>query len=125
MKKYILTILLGSVVGLLGGLQGSAGSLYILTGLLILGIVDNQKQAAGTALMYTSVPLTLSAAYIYYKKGDVDLTVSGILILTGIIFSYFGAKLNYLIPKKAVEYSIFITTFLSSIYFFIKAYNSK
>tara|TARA_B100000902_G_C27296709_1_gene910418 strand:- start:2114 stop:2491 length:378 start_codon:yes stop_codon:yes gene_type:complete len=121
MQKYLLTVLLGAVVGLLGGLQGNAGSLYILTGLLLLGIVDNQRKAAGTTLLYTSVPLTLAAAYAYYRKGDVDLPIAGLLISTAIIFSFLGAKLNYLIPQKFVLYSIFVSTFLSSAYFLRKA----
>ena len=69
MQKYILTFLLAAVVGLLGGIQGQAGSLYVLTGLLMLGIVKTPAEAAGTALLYTSVPVTLGAAYEYYKQG--------------------------------------------------------
>lgn len=121
MQKYILSVLLGSVVGILGGLQGNAGSLYVLTGLLLLGIVDDQRKAAGTTLIFTSVPLTLAAAYAYYQKGDVDLPIAGTLIVTAVAFSYIGAKLNYLIPEKYVLFSIFVATLLSSIYFLHKA----
>ena len=121
MQKYILSVLLGSVVGILGGLQGNAGSLYVLTGLLLLGIVDDQRKAAGTTLIFTSVPLTLAAAYAYYQKGDVDIPIAGTLIATAVAFSYIGAKLNYLIPEKYVLFSIFVATLLSSIYFLHKA----
>jgi len=121
MQKYVLTVLLGAVVGLLGGIQGNAGSIYVLTGLLMLGIVDSQRKAAGTTLVFTSVPLTLAAAYTYYQNGDVDLPIAGVLISTAIVFSFLGAKLNYLVPEKYVLYSIFIATFLSSGYFLRKA----
>jgi len=121
MKKYIYTFILGAVVGLLGGLQGNAGSLYILTGLLLFGIVEHQREAAGTTLLFTSVPLTLAAAYQYYTKGDVNIPIAVILILTAIIFSFLGAKLNYLLSEKTVLYSIAVATSLSSIYFFRKA----
>jgi hypothetical protein len=121
MQKYVLTVLLGAVVGLLGGIQGNAGSLYVLTGLLMLGIVDSQRKAAGTTLVFTSVPLTLAAAYTYYQNGDVDLPIAGVLISTAIVFSFLGAKLNYLVPEKYVLYSIFIATLLSSGYFLRKA----
>ena len=73
MRQYILTALLGLVVGFLGGLQGQAGSLYILTGLLAFEILETQKQAAGVTLLYRSIPLTLFAAYEYYKKEDLNL----------------------------------------------------
>ena len=121
MQKFVLTVLLGAIVGLLGGIQGNAGSLYVMTGLLILGIVDSQRKAAGTTLLFTSVPLTLAAAYTYYEKGDVDLPIAALLIGTAIVFSFLGAKLNYFIPEKYVLYSIFITTLLSSGYFLQKA----
>lgn len=120
MKKYIYTFILGAIVGLLGGLQGNAGSLYILTGLLLFDIVKHQREAAGTTLLFTSVPLTLAAAYNYYKKGDINIPIAIILIFTATIFSFLGSKLNYLLSEKTVIFSIAITTLLSSIYFFRK-----
>tara|TARA_B100000902_G_C27169240_1_gene842877 strand:- start:111 stop:491 length:381 start_codon:yes stop_codon:yes gene_type:complete len=125
MNKLVLTALLGSIVGLIGGLQGNAGSVYILTGLLLLDIVSDQQQAAGTTLLYTSVPLTIGAAYHYYKKGKVDLKIAGILIISSFIFSLLGARLNFLISQKYTLYSISIMMFLSSLFFLRKAYLHK
>ncbi len=125
MNRYILTFILAAIIGVIGGIQGQAGSLYVLTGLLLFGIVETQSQAAGTALLFTSVPVTLAAALHYYKKGKVDLDIAGILIVTTLFFSYLGAKLNPLLSPKLIEYSISIMTFLSSIYFFKRAYNKK
>ena len=122
MQKYILTFLLAAVVGILGGIQGQAGSLYVLTGLLMLGIVETPSEAAGTALLYTSVPVTLGAAYEYYKQGKINLKIAAILIFTAFSFAYIGAKINPLISSKVTEYSIAIMTLLSSIYFFKRAY---
>tara|TARA_B100000925_G_C21817121_1_gene391267 strand:- start:342 stop:731 length:390 start_codon:yes stop_codon:yes gene_type:complete len=122
MQKYILTFLLAAVVGLLGGIQGQAGSLYVLTGLLMLGIVKTQSEAAGTALLYTSVPLTIGAAYEYYRQGKVNLKIAAILIFTAFSFAYLGAKINPMISPKVIEYSIAVMTLLSSIYFFKRAY---
>ena len=78
--------------------------------------------AAGTTLLYTSVPLTIGAAYQYYKKGDIDFKLAGILIVTAFFFSILGAKLNYIIPQKYTLYSTSIMLFLSSLFFFRKAY---
>ena len=39
MNRYILTVILGALVGVMGGLEGQAGDLQILTGLLLFGIV--------------------------------------------------------------------------------------
>lgn len=122
MKIYILTFILAAIVGIIGGLQGNAGSVYILTGLLLFNIVSTQRMAAGTTLLYTSVPLTIGAAYQYYKKGDIDFKLAGILIVTAFFFSILGAKLNYIIPQKYTLYSTSIMLFLSSLFFFRKAY---
>ena len=125
MKKYILAFLLAAVIGLIGGLQGTAGSVYILTGLLFFDIVASQKMAAGTTLLYTSLPVTIGAAYEYYKRGDLDLKIAAILIPTGFIFAILGGRLNYLIPKQYTLYSIAIMMLMSSIFFFRKAYMTK
>ena len=60
------------MAAVVGGIQGSAGSVYILAGLLAFKIVKTQKEASGITLFYTSVPLTLAAAYEYYIKETID-----------------------------------------------------
>lgn len=123
--RAIKTLILGITVGLLGGIQGQAGALYVLTGLLMFNIVPSQKIAAGTALLYTSVPVTLGAAYEYYKRKEIDWNISMILIPTVIIFSIIGAKINPYIPEKYTLYSISLTSFIISFYFLHKAYYSN
>jgi hypothetical protein len=125
MNRYIITFILSICVGLLGGIQGNTGAIYILTGLLMLGVVKSQSAAAGTALVYTSFPITMAAAYQYYKRGEVDWRITLILIPTVITFSIIGSKLNPYLPEKYVLSSLAITTFITSIYFFFKAYNTK
>lgn len=125
MDRYIKTFLLALFVGLLGGIQGQAGALYILSGLLMLNIADSQQIAAGTALLYTSVPVTIGAAYEYYKMGKIDWKISFILIPVVILSSMVGAKLNPMIPEKYVFYSIGVTSLIISVYFFNRGLKSK
>lgn len=120
MNDLIKTFFLSAIVGFFSGIQGMAGSVYILFGLLILGLVDSQHEAAGTTLMYTSIPLTLGAALVYYKKGKVNLRLLTVLIPTAFIFSILGAKFNFIIPNKYVILSLFVSTFLISLYFLYK-----
>ncbi len=124
MKRYLLTFFLAAIIGIVGGLQGAAGSAYILAGLLFLDIIKTQRKAAGTTLLYTSIPITAAAAYEYHKTGDIDYKVALILIPTCIIFSYFGAILNKKISEKKVIISTGVVMLLCSIYYFIKAYNT-
>lgn len=123
MKELLKTFLLASVVGFFSGIQGMAGSIYILFGLLVLGLVDSQKEAAGTTLMYTSIPFTLGAALVYYKKGKVNFRILSVLIPTVFIFSILGAKLNFKIPHRYVTLSLFVSTFIISLYFLHKYIN--
>lgn len=123
--RLIKTFILALIVGLIGGIQGQAGALYILSGLLMFNIVSDARTAAGTALLYTSIPVTLGAAYEYHKRKQIDWKVSLILIPTVIIASIMGAKINPLIPEKYILYSIGASSLIVTLYFFNKAYNSK
>ena len=120
MNELLKTFLLASIVGLFSGIQGMAGSIYILFGLLFLGLVDSQQEAAGTTLMYTSIPFTLGAALVYYKKGKVNFRILSVLIPTVFIFSILGAKLNFKIQNKYVMLSLFVSSFIISLYFLHK-----
>ena len=123
--KIATTVILGIVVGILGGWQGQAGALYILTGLMVFNIVKNQHMAAGTALLYTSVPISLGAAYEYYKNDSIDWEAAMILIPTVFIFSILGAKINFIVHEKITLFSIAFTTLLITIYYFYKAHMIK
>lgn len=123
--EIITTIVLGVIVGLLGGWQGQAGAIYILTGLMALELVSDQRSAAGTALLYTSVPVSLGAVYEYYKTGNIHWQVAAILIPCVFIASIFGAKLNKITHKKITLLSIGVSTLVVSGYFFYKSYNTK
>ena len=123
--KIATTVILGIVVGILGGWQGQAGALYILTGLMVFNIVKNQHVAAGTALLYTSVPISLGAAYQYYKNDSIDWEAAMILIPTVFIFSILGAKINFIIHEKITILSIAFTSLLITIYYFYRAHMIK
>ena len=121
MSKYVPSLILAALVGFVAGLQGHVGSMYMLTGLLLFGIVDNQRDAAGLALIYGSVAL-LGAAISYYQKTAIDKRLIVILVVTGFIFSTLGARVNFMIPPKYNEYSIAFLMILSGGYFMRRAY---
>jgi uncharacterized membrane protein YfcA len=98
--------------------------IYILTGLMALELVSDQRTAAGTALLYTSVPVSLGTDE-YYKTGDVHWEAAAILIPYVFIASIFGAKLNKITHKKVTLFSIGVSTLMVSGYFFYKSYNTK
>ena len=125
MKRYLLSALLGGVAGVMGGALGTSGAFTILPGLLALGIVKTQKMAAGTTLVTILFPLSILAAYEYYKQGNVDLKVGVVVTIAYMIAAYFGAKLanklsNHVIQKIVGVYLLFV-----AVYFFYKSTHSK
>ena len=120
MKKYIISALIGAITGFLAGLQGIAGSFYILTLLLLTGIVEDQKKAAGTTLLTIVFPLSIGAVWTYYQNGDVDVPIAFTILGVYIIFATLGAKLNYYIHEKYILLSIGIMLFISAFYYIHK-----
>lgn len=120
--RYILSIIIGSVVGFVGGFQGIAGGFYISMLLIASGIAKNQRMAAGTTLLAILFPISMGAVYEYWKSGDVDIPVALIVTLFYTIFAWFGAKANVSVDEKYVVLSLASLLFLTSIYFLHKYY---
>lgn len=112
LSNNILTVLLGLVAGLFGGALGQSGAETMLPGLLILGIVTDFKTAAGTVLLTILPPLSLLAIIEYYKRGQVRVMTSMILMISYFFAAYFGAYITKSITNSQLE-------FISAIYFFV------
>jgi uncharacterized protein len=119
-KKYLLSAVIGGVVGFVGGLQGIAGAFYISALLLMTGVMPTQRLAAGTTLIAILPPISLGAAYTYWKSGDVDLKVAMTVAITYSILAYYGAQYNKQVTEKSVILSLSILMFMTSLYFFHK-----
>ena len=122
LDRIILTIILGSFSGLLGGAFGLGGSFVVLPGLLALGIVPDFNTAVGTTLLSLLPPTTLLAVIEYYKRKQVDVKVGFILFLTFFVFAYFGTFINKYYSEKTLEYCTGASFLIIAIYFFKSAY---
>jgi len=116
------TIGLGAVAGVLGGALGQSGAEVMLPGLLILGIVPEFKTAAGTVLLTILPPLSLLAIIEYYRRGQVRVVTSIILMISYFFAAYFGARITKDLSEKALEYSAGVYFLVISIFFFWNAY---
>ena len=125
LDRIILTIILGSLSGLLGGAFGLGGSFVVLPGLLALGIVNDFKTAVGTTLLSLLPPISLLAVIEFYKRKQIDIKVSIILCVTYFIFAYFGTFINEYYTTKTLEYYTAASFLIIAIYFFKRAYNQK
>ena len=122
-KNYILSALIGIVVGFIGGIQGIAGGFYISLLLLMFNITKTQRETAGTTLLAIVFPLSIGALWEYWKSNDINIVVSLIVTFFYIIFAWLGAKLNKYISEKYIYLSLSILLFLTSIFYFFK-YNN-
>ena len=118
----ILTGILGIVAGILGGALGQSGAEVMLPGLLILGIVPDFKTAAGTVLLTILPPLSLLAILEYYKRGQLNVKVSLILMLCYFFAAYIGAYFTKDLSDSTLEYAASIYFFVIGIFFIWNAY---
>lgn len=121
MKRYILSAVLGGIAGLMGGALGTSGAFTILPGLLAFGIVKTQKMAAGTTMITILFPLSMMAAYEYYKKGNVDIKVGVIITLAYMLSAYFGAKFANTLPNRTIQKIVGVYLLVVACYFFYKS----
>lgn len=115
--KYIGTILVGSLVGVISGWQGISRDDMLLALLLLFGLEANQRIAAGTVLLSVVFPISIGAVWEYYKRGDVDIVLGLLLTVTYIITATLGAKINFKVSQKTTSLSIIIVQVLVLVYF--------
>jgi uncharacterized membrane protein YfcA len=85
-------ILFGLAAGIMSGLLGIGGGIFIIPVLVFL-LGFSQQTAQGTTLAMMVPPIGLLAAWAYYKAGFVDIKVAGLMCIGFFIGGFFGAKL--------------------------------
>jgi len=105
-------LLLGLAAGVLSGLLGIGGGILLVPALVfVVGLT--QHQAQGTTLALMVPPIGLLAAWTYYKQGNVDLKIAGLICLGFFLGGLFGAKLatviNAALLKKLFGVALLIT----------------
>jgi len=105
-------LFLGLLAGVLSGLLGIGGGILIVPALVfIVGLT--QHQAQGTTLALMVPPIGILAAWTYYKQGNVDLRIAGLICLGFLLGGLLGAKLattvNAALLKKLFGAALLIT----------------
>lgn len=101
-QTIVYLILIGVLAGIVSGFIGIGGGIIIVPGLIYLTGLT-QIQAQGTSLALMLPPIGILAFMHYYKQGNVDLKVAGIVAVTFIIGGFFGAKLAHKIDQNIVK----------------------
>ncbi len=114
----ILYILFGLLSGIFGGLGMGGGTLLIPLLTIFLGL--EQKLSQGINLVAFLV-MALFSLIIHFKNGYIETRGIIYIILSGIIFSCFGAFLAGYIPSSSLRIAFGVFLCLLSIYQGVKA----
>jgi uncharacterized membrane protein YfcA len=102
-------VLIGLAAGLLSGLFGIGGGLFIIPALVLLANYPT-KLAIGTSLGALLLPVGLLGAYTYYQHGNLNMKTS-ILLASGLFLgAWGGARIAQLIPGPTLQrmFAVFI-----------------
>ena len=107
MYKIIIGALIGLLGGIVGGMFGMSGSFIIIPLLLLFGVCSNQLSAQGTTLCMLLPPISIFAAYSYYKKRHVDMKLALLLIIFYILGTIIGSKaaISFSEKKSRINFS--------------------
>lgn len=87
----ILMLLLGIGVGILSGLVGLGGGIFIIPA-LVYGFRMSQHKAQGTSLGALLAPIGALAFLEYYKAGNVDVKAAVLIAVGFLVGGYFGGR---------------------------------
>ncbi len=100
--NMLLYVLLGLVAGILSGLVGVGGGVFIAPA-LVFGFGMSQHLAQGTTLALLVPPIGILAAWTYYKQGYVDVKVATLICIGFVLGAFLGANLAVGIPNAILE----------------------
>lgn len=125
MFQFVIEIILGLISGIFLGITGIPpfAALLIILDFLKIG---NYQSNLGAILLLGLFPISIGAAYEFYKANKINRQLAIILLSTSIIGSYIGAKM--VVGKKSfltIRNIKYITGFLGlfiGIIFILSAY---
>lgn len=99
---------LGLLAGVLSGIFGIGGGVVLVPALLIFGNLEI-KQAIGVSLAVI-VPTALSGAVKHYHAGNIDLELSLLIAVGGVLGGLLGASLAEYLPAATLKkiYGVFL-----------------
>lgn len=108
------TILIGVVGGAVVGMTSVGSGSLMIVALLILYPMLNASQLVGTDLVQ-AVPLVFSAALGHLVFGDVQLPVTGALLLGAVPGAYLGARISSSAPQGIIRRVLAIVLSISGL----------
>jgi len=116
--RILLSALIGTIAGLMGGGLGIGGTFILLPGLLFFNIIPDYKLAVGTVVLSMLPPVSLFAAMDYYKRKQIDIMIAVVLCISFMIAAKYGAFFNKKYSDKTLKYVTSLIFLIFSLYFF-------
>jgi len=116
--RILLSALIGTIAGLMGGGLGIGGTFILLPGLLFFNIIPDYKLAVGTVVLSMLPPVSLFAAIDYYKRKQIDIMIAVVLCISFMIAAKYGAFFNKKYSDKTLKYVTSLIFLIFSLYFF-------
>ena len=125
MYKFVIGSLIGLIGGIIGSMFGISGAFIIIPLLMLFGLCSSQLAAQGTTLCMLLPPISIFAAYNYYKNKNVDINLSIILIIFYIIGTLLGSKFVIKLNEKNLRINFALLLFGLASYVLYDAYKLK
>jgi uncharacterized membrane protein YfcA len=101
MEAVAATVVLGLAVGVLSGLMGVGGGIFMVPGMvLLLGMTQQEAQGVSLAVI---VPTAISGAFTHFQKGNVDVDVAPWLAVPSVLTALAGSYLAHLLPADILR----------------------
>lgn len=112
-ESITLLMAVGLAAGILSGLVGVGGGIIIVPALVFfLGFT--QLQAQGTSLGLLLLPVGIFAVINYYKAGNIDFKVVGIMSIAFVAGGWIGSKIALRLDQETVKKIFAIVLFYTA-----------
>jgi uncharacterized membrane protein YfcA len=120
MKTILVGLGVGIAAGILAGMVGVGGGIVIVPALVYFHGMS-QKMAQGTSLAVLLPPTGLFAFMQYYRAGNVDVKVAGLIILGLLIGGWFGGGWAQQLSGPALRKGFAVIMMIGALQMFFKS----
>ena len=123
--NIILTIIIGSFSGIVGGALGLGGTPVILPALIMFNVIPDYKKVVGTILFSLLPPISLLAVFEYGRKKQIDYLLGTLLFISYFITAYYGSLINSMYSPRTLKYVTSVAfIFIGLLFFYNARYSS-
>ncbi|MBO9684239.1 MAG: sulfite exporter TauE/SafE family protein [Flavisolibacter sp.] len=109
----LLLVIIGLAAGILSGLVGVGGGIIVVPALVFF-LSFSQQQAQGTSLGLLLLPVGILAVFNYYRQGQIDFRVIGIMAVAFVIGGWLGSKWALSLSEITVKRIFAVILFYSA-----------